>query len=109
MDSLIIFQISLLAFLFVCYLLMLSELTLHITDNGVINGSGAAGEMRIRMGNITNQRKPAPVPLCQPQTDLGLNMRCLGTEAINQMNYGTAFIWIHFKVSHKSAIRNTNL
>jgi hypothetical protein len=25
------------------------------------------------------------------------------------MNYGTAFIWIHFKVSHKSAIRNTNL
>jgi hypothetical protein len=91
---------------------MLLELTLYITDNMVRNGFGA-GEMRIGMGNRTNQRKHALVPHCQSQTstssDLGMNMHHHGAVAISHMNYGRASTWILFKVSCKSAFRNTNL
>jgi hypothetical protein len=83
---------------------MLLELTLYITDNGVSNGFGGVGEMRIGMGNITYQRKHSLVPHCQSQTstssDLGMNMRHHGAVVINHMNYGRAFT---------CAFRNTNL
>jgi hypothetical protein len=34
----------------------------------MINEYGAAGGMRTGRGNLSTRRKPAPVPLCTPQT-----------------------------------------
>jgi hypothetical protein len=59
---------------------------------------GQIGRMMIDRGNRSTRRKPAPVPLCPPQT----HMLCPdanpgrrgGTPATNRMSYGTAIIKI---------------
>jgi hypothetical protein len=55
---------------------------------------GEIGGMMIARGNWSIRRKPAPVPLCPPQTpqaypDVNLG-RCGGKPATNRLNYGTA-------------------
>jgi hypothetical protein len=56
---------------------------------------GEIGGMMIGRGNRSTRRKPAPVPLCPPETqhaapDANPGRRG-GKPATNRMNYGTAF------------------
>jgi hypothetical protein len=56
---------------------------------------GEIGGMKIGRGKQSTWRKPAPVPLCPPQTphacpDANSGRRC-GKPATNRLSYGTAF------------------
>jgi hypothetical protein len=54
---------------------------------------GGIGGM-IGMGNRSTWRKPAPVPLCPPQTPHAAQMRTraavVGSQRLNRLSYGTA-------------------
>jgi hypothetical protein len=56
---------------------------------------GEIGGMMIGKGNRSTQRKPAPVPLCPPQTPHAVRTRTRAAAevqpAINCLSYGTAF------------------
>jgi hypothetical protein len=63
---------------------------------------GEIGGMMIGRGNRSTRRKPAPVPLCPPQTPhacLHANPgRRGGKSATNRLSYGTTKICSNFKV-----------
>jgi hypothetical protein len=57
---------------------------------------GEIGEMMIGRGNQSTRRKPAPVPLCPPQTPHAcpdVNLGCHGGKsATNHLSYCVAFV-----------------
>jgi hypothetical protein len=53
---------------------------------------GEIGGMMIGRGNRITRRKPAPVPLCSPQTPEANPGHRGGKPATNRLSYGTAFI-----------------
>jgi hypothetical protein len=57
-------------------------------------GNGEIGGMMIGRGNRSTRRKPAPVPLCSPQTPHAARTRTLdhrgGNPVTNRLNYGMA-------------------
>jgi hypothetical protein len=66
-------------------------------DNGEIGG------MMIDRGNRSTRRKPAPVPLCPPQTpqaypDANPDRRG-GKPATNRLSYGTVVFHFHLPLS----------
>jgi hypothetical protein len=75
---------------------------------------GAVGGIRIGRGNLSSQRKPAPVPLYRPQIpyDLGSNPGpCSGKPASKRLSYIMAFekYWwpsteLHGVTSHKTVL-----
>jgi hypothetical protein len=58
-------------------------------DDGEIGGM-------IGKGNRSTQRKPAPVPLCPPQTPHAARTRtraaAVGSQRLNRLSYGTAML-----------------
>jgi hypothetical protein len=52
---------------------------------------GEIGGMMIGSGNQSTRRKPAPVPLCPPQTPHAVRTRTRAAKpATNHLSYGTA-------------------
>jgi hypothetical protein len=65
---------------------------------------GGIGGMKIGRGNRSNQRKPAPAPLCPPQIAHDLTCAAAVGSQRQTVSSGTALLKIKLKYSDKNKI-----
>jgi hypothetical protein len=71
---------------------MLSVSKVYSIDDRMINVYGAAVGIIMGRGDLSIQRKPAPVPLCPPQVPHDLTWDHTRATTVGSQNCGMAFI-----------------